>query len=94
MRTGLHILVAVVVLVLPTLGCDGLVEDVVAPAPDVLTIPGAPVPLPGGPYVAAEGSVIIFDGSASYDPDNMKLVAYVWDFGDGSSDTTAVVKHS
>jgi hypothetical protein len=99
MRTGLRTLLAVAVLVLPTLGCDGLVKDVVAPAPGGLASiddPWAPVPVPGGPYVGAEGSVITFDGSASrsYDPENVKLVAYAWAFGDGSSAATPEARHA
>jgi beta propeller repeat protein/parallel beta-helix repeat protein len=43
----------------------------------------SPISNPDGPYIANEGSVIIFDGSASYDPDGDSLI-YQWDLdGDG-----------
>jgi hypothetical protein len=41
---------------------------------------------PGGRYTAFVGHPIMFDGSRSTDPDGT-IVAYSWDFGDGSSET-------
>ncbi len=42
-----------------------------------------PVAMVGGPYTAWEGSLVIFDGSASYDPDGT-IERYDWDLdGDG-----------
>ncbi len=53
---------------------DGLpTETPVAPSPVVDA---------GGPYTGDEGTVIVFDGSASFDPEGGALV-YGWDFGDG-----------
>ncbi|CAH2213518.1 PKD domain-containing protein [Tepidibacter aestuarii] len=47
-----------------------------------------PIADAGGPYTGDEGSPIIFDGSASYDPDGGTL-EYRWDFdGDGIWDTS------
>lgn len=46
-----------------------------------------PVAEAGGPYSANEGSLVIFDGSASFDPDGDPL-EYRWDFnGDGVFDS-------
>jgi PKD repeat protein len=39
------------------------------------------------------GEVIDFDASASYDPDGY-IVSYLWDFGDGNTDSGVTVSHS
>ncbi len=46
----------------------------------------------GGPYLAAEGEEILFDATGSMDPDG-EIVEYVWDFGDGTGGSGAVVMH-
>src|SRR5207245_4258356 len=56
---------------------------------------GAPVNHPpvanaGGPYSAAEGSPVLFNGGGSTDPDVGDLLTYDWDFGDGTPHGTAV----
>ena len=39
----------------------------------------APVALPGGPYLATEGTAILFDASGSYEPGD-DIILYEWDF--------------
>ena len=53
----------------------------------------APVANAGGPYSAAEGSPITFDGTASTDPDN-NIASYAWDFGDGNTGSGPTVPHT
>jgi len=51
----------------------------------------APVPLSGGDRNVDETQSLFFDGSAS--TDNVGVVSYAWDFGDGSSASTATANH-
>lgn len=47
------------------------------------------------PAAPIAGDLVTFDGSASYDPDGGSIVAYEWDFGDGSPhEFGAVVTHT
>jgi PKD repeat protein len=47
-----------------------------------------PVSLPGGDVSSQAGVPILFDGSASYDPDG-EVVSFDWAFGNGDHDTGA-----
>ncbi len=49
-----------------------------------LTINQVPIADPGGDKVVCAGSPVLFDGTASADPDG-GLLRYRWDFGDGTS---------
>jgi len=51
----------------------------------------APVPLGGGDRSVDETQSLFFDASAS--TDNVGVVSYAWDFGDGSSASTATANH-
>jgi len=51
----------------------------------------APVPLGGGDRSVDETQSLFFDGSAS--TDNVGVVSYAWDFGDGSSASTVTANH-
>ncbi|TLZ53708.1 MAG: PKD domain-containing protein [Methanobacteriota archaeon] len=52
----------------------------------------APVALGGGDRSVDETQSLFFDASAS--TDNVGVVAYSWDFGDGSSASTATANHA
>jgi len=52
----------------------------------------SPIADAGGSYVATVGLPVIFDGSNSSDVDG-SIVAYIWDFGDGSTGTGVAPLH-
>ena len=53
----------------------------------------APIANPGTTYTGTEGSPILFNASASYDPDGDNLT-YSWSFGDDTTDTGRHVHHA
>jgi PKD repeat protein len=53
----------------------------------------APTADAGGPYSAAPGSAISFDGTGSADPDG-NILTWEWDFGDGSAGSGATPTHA
>jgi len=64
------------------------------PLPYDPPIGGDPVAIPAGPYAGNVNVPIAFDGSGSYDSDGGAIVSYTWNFGDGTSGTGMVVKHT
>ncbi len=52
-----------------------------------------PIARPGGPYSAAPGASIAFDGSTSNDPDGT-VSDWSWDFGDGTTASGINVSHA
>jgi YD repeat-containing protein len=57
------------------------------------TGPQKPIAVAGGPYTGQLAQSITFNGSGSSDPDGT-IAAYYWNFGDGTSATTANPSHT
>ncbi|MBW2562581.1 MAG: PKD domain-containing protein [Deltaproteobacteria bacterium] len=58
-----------------------------------VTVNHLPIADAGRDRVGMPGQVFVFDGSASVDPDG-KIIKYVWDFGDGTTQNGTKVSHS
>jgi PKD repeat protein len=52
-----------------------------------------PVAAAGGPGSAVVGESVTFDGTGSHDPDG-SIIDHLWEFGDGTAKTGAVVTHA
>ncbi len=75
-------------------------SDVATTTASIVEVNDVPVAVPGGPYSGLPGQSITFDGSASYDYDNLdgtavndQTLTYTWDFGDGATGEGADVSH-
>jgi PKD repeat protein len=66
------------------------------PRPYDPPVDGMPVAIPGGPYAGFVNVPITFDGSGSYDSDDIGegIVSYDWSFGDGATGTGMTAKHT
>ncbi len=64
---------------------DGLSSDPATTTADIVDQPEIPVADPNGPYSGKEGREVLFDGTASTDPDGGSINDYDWDFGDGNT---------
>lgn len=76
-------------------------EDYAETLINVTEVNDQPVALTNGPYVSSTETAILFDASASYDPDNRdaspdnnQTLTFLWDFGDGSTSTEISPNHS
>jgi PKD repeat protein len=76
-----------------TFTASNLVSGSAVSAITVASVNRAPTANPGGPYSGVAGSPLLFDGSASSDPDGDALT-YAWDFGDGATGTGSKPSHT
>jgi uncharacterized repeat protein (TIGR01451 family) len=73
---------------------DGLADSNIATVSITVTaVNDPPVSDPNGPYAGTVGEPVQFDGSGSFDPDGT-IVAFDWDFGDGTTGTGATPSHT
>jgi PKD repeat protein len=66
--------------------------DTATTTADIQTNNVPPTANAGGPYTGLLGEAVSFDGSGSDDPDG-EIVAYDWDFGDGSMGAGEMPEH-
>ena len=71
---------------------DGQVSDQKSFTITVLNVCQAPTANAGGPYSGFVGTPIMFNGTASSDPDGGTL-SYAWNFGDGNAGVGATPSH-
>jgi len=72
-------------------------DDTGTPCSDIetalrVTVNAAPIAAPGADMAVAVGEEVLFDASASSDPDGV-LTAYAWDFRDGTRATGVQARH-
>jgi len=73
---------------------DGAESDPSATTANIEPAPEDPVADPNGPYTGTEGVAVVFDGSASFDPDGGVITQYDWDFGDGNTGIGVAPSHT
>lgn len=72
---------------------DGKVDSNIATVSiTVNPVNDPPIANAGPDQAGFVGDVIVFDGSASYDPDGT-IISYNWNFGDGTTDSGVKVEH-
>jgi len=69
------------------------VTSITTPITVSAAAPQSPTAIIDAPVTAEINQTIVFDGSASYDPDGV-INSYVWDFGDGNTATGAVTNNT
>jgi PKD repeat protein len=72
----------------------GAESDPSATTASIEPAPQDPVADPNGPYTGTEGVAVVFDGSASFDPDGGVITQYDWDFGDGNTGIGVAPSHT
>ena len=73
---------------------DGGLTDSATSTATIVPAPQDPIADPNGPYNGIESQVVVFDGSASFDPDGGSITQYDWDFGDGNTGTDVAPSHT
>jgi PKD repeat protein len=73
---------------------DGLASTPGAFTLHVTSTNNPPVANPGGPYGGVTGQPVVFNGTASSDPDAGQTITFSWNFGDGGSGSGATPSHT
>lgn len=58
-----------------------------------INVNNPPIAITNGPYSNAINSVVIFDATASYDPDGDDIISYLWTFGDNKTGSGEIITH-